>query len=145
MTVTSDYMNRMRARQAHRGHSAVHCELCAVLILAAALLPACGAPPGPEKWPTLAPVDGPPSDLRESARLALDRYVRLHRAIMDPRDTSVEKKFLVLQPLLGMGNSQIEEVHLCVCVCLGGMACLRALACAPGACVLIGVLCCTRR
>ena len=108
-------MNQMLPRKAHRGHGAATCKLCAVLVLAGALLPVCGAPPGPA---TLAPVDGPPSALRESARLELDRYVRLHRAIMDPRDTSVEKKFLVLQPLLGMGNSQIEEVHVCVCVCV---------------------------
>ena len=137
----------MTTMQARRGHGAVQCDLLAVLALAGALLPSCGAPPGPAKRPTLAPVDGPSSALRESARLALDRYVRLHRAIMDPRDTSVEKKFLVLQPLLGMGNSQIEEGGVCACVSVsvGGMACVRALACAPGARVLIGILCCTRR
>ena len=54
--------------------------------------------------------DGPPSELRDRAENALQRYVELHRAILDPADKSVEKKFLVLQPLLGMGNSQIEEV-----------------------------------
>ena len=78
------------------------------LVLAAVLLlmPACGAPQPSDT----SGVDGPPTALRERARLALESYARLHRAIMDPRDTSVEKKFLVLQPLLGMGNSQIEEV-----------------------------------
>ena len=54
--------------------------------------------------------DGPPSKLRLRAERALQRYAELHRAILDPADRRVEKKFLVLQPLLGMGNSQIEEV-----------------------------------
>ena len=54
--------------------------------------------------------DGPPSKLRFRAERALQRYAELHRAILDPSDRRVEKKFLVLQPLLGMGNSQIEEV-----------------------------------
>ena len=52
----------------------------------------------------------PPSVLRDRAERALERYAKLHRAILNPAVTTVEKKFLVLQPLLGMGNSQIEEV-----------------------------------
>ena len=54
--------------------------------------------------------DGPPAALRALAEQALQRYAKLHRAILDPADHSVQKRFLVLQPLLGMGNSQIEEV-----------------------------------
>ena len=54
--------------------------------------------------------DGPPPALRALAEQALQRYAKLHRAILDPADRSVPKRFLVLQPLLGMGNSQIEEV-----------------------------------
>ena len=59
--------------------------------------------------------DGPGAEdqdehVRGAAERALADYAALHRRILDPRDTGVEKRFLVLQPLLGMGNSQIEEV-----------------------------------
>jgi len=53
--------------------------------------------------------EGPGEAISERARAALSSYEKLHARILDPREKKIKRKFLVLQPLLGMGNSQIEE------------------------------------
>ncbi len=41
----------------------------------------------------------------------LEDYTKLHRRILDPEDTSVQKRFLVLSSSHGLANTQIEEVR----------------------------------
>jgi len=45
---------------------------------------------------------------RAAARLR--EYTELHRRIVDPKDTSVPKRFLVVRSSHGLSNTQIEEV-----------------------------------
>lgn len=49
-------------------------------------------------------------DIQKEASRVLEGYTELHRRILDPRDKTVPKRFLILSPLLGIGNSMIEEV-----------------------------------
>ena len=118
--------------RSHR-RTALGALLLRLLLLSPQLLPDCDA--SDVIGARCRGGDGPGAEdqdehVRGAAERALADYAALHRRILDPRDTGVEKRFLVLQPLLGMGNSQIEEVtalliDMCVCVCVCVCVCIH--------------------
>jgi hypothetical protein len=65
--------------------------------------------------PVITLPQGPSSDVRHRAEAALGAYAKLHPRLLDKHDTaSPPKRFLLLQPLLGMGNRCFPGPSTCI-------------------------------
>jgi hypothetical protein len=54
--------------------------------------------------------DAPAPEQQALVETMLQEYRQLHKRILDPEDSSVEKRFLILRSSHGISNTQIEEV-----------------------------------